>query len=67
MNPKTINSLDALGINYIERIEILEKNKNYFDPMTESKYLDPGQEIFKVTKFFNSADNNWGLRAKKTK
>jgi hypothetical protein len=39
-----------VGINYIERIEILEKNKNSFDPMTESKYLDPGQEIFKVTK-----------------
>ena len=39
-----------VGINYIDRIEILEKNKNSFDPMTESKYLDPGQEIFKVTK-----------------
>ena len=39
-----------VGINYIERIEILEKNKNSFDPMIESKYINPGQNIFKITK-----------------
>ena len=52
-----------VGIDCIERIEILEKNKKSFDPMTESKYLDPGQEIFKVTNtaekvlFVNNLDN----------
>ena len=52
-----------MGIDCIERIEILEKNKKSFDPMTESKYLDPGQEIFKVTNtaekvlFVNNLDN----------
>lgn len=39
-----------VGINSIQRIEILKKNKESFDPMTESKYIDPDQEIFKVTK-----------------
>ena len=39
-----------VGINCILRIEILQKNKDSFDPMTESKYIDPNQEIFKVTK-----------------
>ena len=31
-------------------MEILLKNKNTFDTMTESKYSNPGQDIFKVTK-----------------
>lgn len=39
-----------VGINSIQRIEILKKNKESFDPMTESKYIDPDQEIFKITK-----------------
>ena len=39
-----------VGINCIQRIEILQKNKDSFDPMTESKYINPDQEIFNVTK-----------------
>ena len=39
-----------IGIDSIQRMEILLKNKNTFDTMTESKYSNPGQDIFKVTK-----------------
>ena len=39
-----------VGINSIRRIEILEKDKDSFDPMTQFNYSNPDQNIFYVTK-----------------
>ena len=39
-----------VGIDGIIRIEILYKDKDSFDPMTEYNYSNPDQNIFKVTK-----------------
>ena len=39
-----------VGINSIKRIEILEKDKDSFDPMTQFNYSNPDQNIFYVTK-----------------
>tara|TARA_B100000287_G_scaffold415664_1_gene449511 strand:+ start:6196 stop:9843 length:3648 start_codon:yes stop_codon:yes gene_type:complete len=38
-----------VGINGIQRIEILLKNKTSYDSMTESHYSNPDQDIFTVT------------------
>ena len=37
-----------VGINSVNRIEKLSKDKKDFDEMLESKFINPGQDIFKV-------------------
>ncbi len=52
-SPWSTNAVEIsknVGIDGIKRIEILKKDKDSFDPMTEANYLNPDQDVFMVTK-----------------
>ena len=51
-SPWSTNAVEItrnIGISYINRIELLRRDGE-FDTMTESKYIDPDQNIFKISK-----------------
>ena len=50
--PWSTNAVEIIknvGIECIQRVEILIKDKDEYDVMTESKYIDPNENIFRVS------------------